>query len=143
MRFRYCSSGILCCLISITHGANFVRNSSTPFKYNLNFTNSTTSALFTLTAPYGLVTMSFSGARVDDLYNHFNPYDNGNYTAIALNSSNPNAPGFMFANGFRIVFNGDVAFATQSSSGIQAEGMQWIARLSLIVAGLASFVVFF
>ena len=90
--------------------------------------------------------MSFSGARVDDLYNQhdlFNPYDNGNYTAIALNSSNPNAPGFMFANGSRIEFNGDVAFATQSSSGIQAEGMQWIARLSLIVAGLASFVVFF
>jgi hypothetical protein len=141
------SPGMFCCLMSIKHGAKFVRNSSTPFKYNLNFTNSTTSALFTLTAPYGVVTMYFSGARVDDLYNHgldsFNPYDNGNYTASALNSSNPKAPGFMFANGSRIEFGGDVAFASQSSSGVQAEAMQWIARLSLIIAGIASFVIFF
>ena len=91
--------------------------------------------------------MYFAGARVDDLYNHghdyFNPYDNGNYTAIALNSSNPKAPGFMFANGSRIEFNGDVAFASQSSSCVKAEEMQWVARLSLIAAGLASFVIFF
>ncbi|KAE9378649.1 hypothetical protein N431DRAFT_363280 [Stipitochalara longipes BDJ] len=123
----------------------FSWNSSTPFTYALNFTNSTTSALFTLTAPYGVVSMSFFGSRVDDLnnqHNPVNPFDNGNYTTIALNSSNPKVPGFMFVNGSRIEFNGDVAFASQSSSGGQmVVGMQWF--VMLMIVGLASLVVFF
>ncbi|KAN0115501.1 hypothetical protein V8E51_005045 [Hyaloscypha variabilis] len=44
----------------------FYWNSSTPFTYALNFTNSTVSALFTLTAPYGIVSISYSGSRFKD-----------------------------------------------------------------------------
>ncbi|CZR67571.1 uncharacterized protein PAC_17470 [Phialocephala subalpina] len=108
----------------------FSWNSSTPFAYTPNFTNGTTSAFFTPTAPYGVVTTSFSGSRVDDLHNYH-----------PLNSSNPKVLSFMFANGSKIKFKGDVAFESQASSGFQMAGMQWI--VSLMLTGLASFVLFF
>jgi hypothetical protein len=122
---------------------NIHRNSSTPFTYALNFTNSTVSALFTLTAPYGIVSISYSGSRVDELqykYDSWNPVDNGNYTAIALNTSNPKVPGFMFANGSRIEFKDNIAFASQTSNGFQVASKQWIASLGIV--GLASFIFF-
>lgn len=118
------------------------RNASTPFTYAVNFTNNTSTALFTLNAPYGILTMSFSGIRVDDLgdkYDTYNPRDNGNYTSISLNTSNPLVPNFMFTNGSKIEFRNDSGFwnaaaATTTSGEVEISRPQWL--LFSIIAAL-------
>jgi len=85
--------------------------------------------------------MSFSGVRFDDLLNKHdtsNPSDDGNFTAIALNTSNPKIPGFMFANGTKIEFNnasGNWDVASWAGREVQV-GLKWL--LPLLIAGLAS-----
>ena len=85
--------------------------------------------------------MSFSGIRYDDLldkYDTSHPSDNGNFTAIALNTSNPKIPGFMFANGTKIEFNnasGNWDVASWAEREVQV-GLEWL--LLLLMAGLAS-----
>jgi hypothetical protein len=133
---------LVCFSIHSTEGLeteDFNRNASTTFTYAVNFTNSTSTALFTLNAPYGVVTMSFSGVRVDDLkdqYDTDNPLDNGIYTSIALNTSNPEVPTFTFANGSRIEFkNSSGVWYAESlaSREVEVVRLQWLLLLLMVV----------
>jgi hypothetical protein len=133
---------LVCFSIHSTEGLeteDFNRNATTTFTYAVNFTNSTSTALFTLNAPYGVVTMSFSGVRVDDLkdqYDTDNPLDNGIYTSIALNTSNPEVPTFMFANGSRVEFkNSSGVWYAESlaSREVEVVRLQWLLLLLMVV----------
>lgn len=61
--------------------------------------------------------MEFHGSRADDLDSGTNPRDRGNYSAIALNASDPTRPGFMFVNGTEFVWKqySDGAWGASSS----------------------------
>lgn len=93
--------------------------------------------------------MSFSGVRLDDVTDQFdtyNPYDNKNFTVIALNTSNPKVSTFMFANGSKMEFKNHSgtwdAEATVATSlaprKLKVVGLQWL--LPFLVAGLGGFV---
>jgi hypothetical protein len=124
------------------------RNATTPFTYAVNFTNTTSKALFTLSAPYGDVTLSFSGIRVDDLRNPqdpVNPYDNGNFSAIALSPSNSSLPHFTFANGSTILWKNyshgewDAISSAPSLLETQILGTQWMLPWVLGIVALVIF----
>ncbi|GIJ81699.1 hypothetical protein Asppvi_000199 [Aspergillus pseudoviridinutans] len=83
---------------------HFQWNFTTPFTYAVNFTNTTAEAQFSLTAPSGSVTFSFLGNRVDKNEPYMEPYNNGNYTPVSLNTSNPSKPSFNFVNGSQFVW---------------------------------------
>ncbi|KAE9374016.1 hypothetical protein N431DRAFT_454827 [Stipitochalara longipes BDJ] len=97
---------------------------------SLNFTNQTSMAFFTITAPYGIINMSFTGTRLDDLKNPHdqnNPYVNGNFSSIALNTSNPKIPGFMFANGTKIEFSNATSGNWDAKSGdVKSGAEKWL-----------------
>jgi hypothetical protein len=119
-----------------------VWNSTTPFTYAVNFTNTTAEALFSLAGPLGTVTFSFSGSRVDDNRPGWKPSDNGNYTPIALNTADPAKPRFQFTNGSQFVwknyFNGRSAIASAAALSIDesiALWWKWLWLLLMVVAG--------
>jgi len=88
--------------------------------------------------------MSFSGSRIDDptnQYDSYNPYDNGNFTSISLNTTNPKVPGFMFSNGSKIEFKDNVAVAVSNLATRELElRLQWL--LSLLMVAVGCIVVF-
>ena len=125
------------------------RNETTPFTYAVNFTNTTSTALWTLAAPYGTVSLSFSGTRADDLdnepyYTPTNPRDNGQYAVISLNTSDPKVPRFTFANGSKIVFGKQTGdYGTWEIKAVAAKPIriQWLLLLGMV--GLSGFVLLF
>jgi hypothetical protein len=96
--------------------------------------------------------MSFSGSRLDDVtdqFDDYNPKDNGNFTVIALNTSDPKVPTFMFANGSKFEFQNhpdgwDAELVTNSTSlaprEVKATGVQWV--LLSLMAAVGGFVLF-
>ncbi|KAJ5658439.1 uncharacterized protein N7484_002088 [Penicillium longicatenatum] len=106
----------------------FEWNTTTPFTYALNFTNTSAQALFSLTAPSGTVEFFFSGLRVDGGQSstsqtpEVDPYNNGNYTPISLNASGE-YPSFTFVNGSGIGWknHSDGWDATASSAVLRVE----------------------
>jgi len=114
----------------------------------VNFTNTTSTALWTVSAPYGIVSLSFSSTRVDntsDEHDDYNPYDNGNFVAIALNTSNPKLPTFMFANGSKIEWTNKTTgywaiAASRAERGVQPE-FKWLVLELFVEVG--AFVLFF
>ncbi|KAF7121818.1 hypothetical protein CNMCM5793_009371 [Aspergillus hiratsukae] len=124
----------------------FEWNSTTPFTYAVNFTNTTAEALFSLTAPLGSVTFSFTGARVDKNTAgspRAQPYDNGHYTPISMNTSNPSKPSFNFVNGSQFVWKnwsrGDWS-AVASAPALSVDKnlalwLKWLWLLSMTVTG--------
>lgn len=97
------------------------RNESTPFTYNIKFTNTSTIGIFTLSAPEGNVTLSFAGSRLDAADEEYEPLDGGNYTAIELAPPLPNnsIPRFTFVNGsaFSWYQYGDGTWGVRAVSG--------------------------
>ncbi|GLB38017.1 putative CTD kinase subunit gamma CTK3 C-terminus [Lyophyllum shimeji] len=74
----------------------FLWNSSTPFTYNVTFSNATASATFTLSTSGGNLTLQFAGDRSDTRL----PVS----PAIELNASDPTKPTFTYANGTAFSF---------------------------------------
>jgi hypothetical protein len=96
----------------------FSWNGSTPFTYVLNFTNSSALGLFTISAPFGTVALSFAAERADGADLDLDPVvaDNeSHYTAVAIaDPADHPAPHFEFANGSDFVLRGNAAFANGS-----------------------------
>ena len=72
--------------------------------YNFTFTNLSVKAELEVHGYTGELAISFSGNRTDDTDDQFEtvqavPYNNGEYTPIALNTTDPYKPNFMFTNG--------------------------------------------
>ncbi|RHZ48371.1 uncharacterized protein CDV56_103214 [Aspergillus thermomutatus] len=125
----------------------FQWNSTTPFTYAVNFTNTTAEVLFSLTAPLGSVTFSFSGTRVDRNSAGspiVEPYNNGNYTPIALNTSNPMEPTFNFINGSQFIWknysHGEWSAVATSATGLSIDKnlalwLKWLWLLFMVGTG--------
>ncbi|KAF2462738.1 uncharacterized protein BDR25DRAFT_363580 [Lindgomyces ingoldianus] len=90
-----------------SEGFSFHCGNAVIFTDNLNFTNTSSAALFTLSAPSGNISLAFSGSRIDHNDQNSEPQNNGNYTAISLADPRDNAtPLFTFANGTHIKWKG-------------------------------------
>lgn len=113
-------------LRALTNPYSNHRNNTTPFSYALNFTNITTLATFTITAPsFGTFVLSFEGMRVDADDGEHDPALADNpalekdgeasirYAAMSLASpvDHPDGPHFTFANGTEFYFAGTRASA--------------------------------
>ncbi|KAF8060246.1 hypothetical protein FPV67DRAFT_1453361 [Lyophyllum atratum] len=85
----------------IIRGNALLRNSSIPFTYDMTFSNTTASATFFLNAPYGALTLQFSGDRAD-IRPHKSPFP-----AIGLDTSDPSKPSFTYSNGTAFSFVND------------------------------------
>ncbi|GLB33159.1 hypothetical protein LshimejAT787_0100440 [Lyophyllum shimeji] len=77
---------------------HYTWNSSIPFTYDMTFSNTTASATFFLNAPYGALTLQFSGDRADSRPHKWP------FPAIGLNTSNPTKPTFTYSNGTAFSF---------------------------------------
>jgi hypothetical protein len=93
------------------------------------------------------MTFSFSGTRVDKIYYtgspSVEPYDNGNYTPISLNTSNPSKPSFNFVNGSQFIWKSNshgqwsavVSAAALSIDTSLALWLKWLWLLLMVVTG--------
>ncbi|KAF8055169.1 hypothetical protein FPV67DRAFT_1745338 [Lyophyllum atratum] len=83
---------------------HYTWNSSIPFTYDMRFSNTTASATFFLNAPYGALTLQFSGDR-EDSRPRYSPF--GPFPAIGLDTSDPRKPTFTYSNGTAFSFVND------------------------------------
>ena len=77
--------------------------------YRFTYTNTTVDAKIQMTGANGTLTLSFSGNRTDDLDQldtvQTMPYNFGEYTPIAVDTSDSIRPNWKFANGSELSFN--------------------------------------
>lgn len=101
-----------------------------PFTYTVNFSNMTATAVFTVVASLGNVTLSFTGKRADGDDEELAPSNlYGQYSAIGLaDPSEHELPTFTFANGteFKWVENKRGEWDALSGSVLQAALQRWV-----------------
>lgn len=112
------------------------RDKSNPFTYALNFTNTSSTAKFTLSRKEGDLTILFSGSRLDRDDEENEPSDVGGSAAIALASPADNAlPHFTFTNGTGIAWDGKNGEEWQgySPAPSRAESLSWFTLWSVLL----------
>jgi hypothetical protein len=109
--------------------------------YNLNFTNTTVKASFTVADPTRNLTIYFDGKRRDGLNKTSSPEDKpGQYSAIALAPPENNTmPHFTFATGAEFQWHRDseLKWTASSSKGTRNYSHTVLARwISLVLGAL-------